>query len=123
MAGTCVERNEQGECIRHENVVGYEHSKECTAFEKEFMKKLKVGKECYNNAYAKGCIPKYKGIDSLIRDNNEDVSDYDVTLQTSGCSGYRENNILSRNSAWVLADGTMRRKTIIFGCRGMRTNR
>ena len=50
---------------------------ECKDFESIFLSNLKVIKTCQNKAYDNGCIPKYSGLDDIIKEGNENISDED----------------------------------------------
>lgn len=78
----------------------------CPEFFDKVAQHLKVSRVCKGNAYADGCIPKYKGIDDVALDKNPDV---DVTTLPiySGCSYYRTSNILTKSWVYVLLDGTI----------------
>ena len=72
---------------------------ECGTFYDELMAQLKVLKVCKGNAYRDGCIPNYNGVDTIKK--------YEDTSSISACGGYSRNNILNRNYAYVLNDGTI----------------
>jgi len=82
---------------------------ECNLLKNTMMQSLKVVKRCPNKAYENGCIPAYKGIDTVYRNgkSEEELSTYSVNVATSGCGGWRENSIKNDREAWVLADGTI----------------
>lgn len=69
-----------------------------------FLKDMNVIKKCDQNAYRNGCIPKYQGVDTLYKNQNEDSEDYDANKATAGISGLRQQNILN-GKAFVTADG------------------
>ena len=107
-SSTCTQRNEQGECIKYENVVGFNHNSECNKLFDELKTILKVVKICDNNALRNGCVSSdMKGIDTTLKANNENFSDRDVTASTSGCAAFREQNIKNNNPTWVMSDGTI----------------
>lgn len=80
----------------------YTHSSQCTEFTESFLKQLNVIQKCESNAYQRGCIPKYKGVDSIYKDQHNGQE-----IDSTGCSGFWEDNILNRNSAYVLKDGSI----------------
>lgn len=110
---TCTKRNEAGECTNITLADGsklpddYNGNMNDCALVKEKMKTvLKVATICEDNAVEKGCIPKYKGIDTIVKEQNN-YSDKEATSATSGCRGWREQNIHKNVEAWVLMDGTI----------------
>jgi prepilin-type N-terminal cleavage/methylation domain-containing protein len=80
---------------------------ECTLVKNEIKRILKVAQICSNKALEKGCIPAYKGYDTVIKTSYPDKSDYDINKSTTGCSSWRETNIHNSCEAWVLMDGTI----------------
>lgn len=107
----CVQENENGDCIKYAD----EHDKplpadyngrfgDCTVLKNELVKNLNIIKECNGNAYP-SCIPEYEGNDTLIKSENENLSDSEIIAVTSGCKGWRKNDLLSKNFVYVLADG------------------
>lgn len=79
--------------------------KECNLLDNELEKVLKISHICNNNAYKKGCIPKYKGKDTFLKENYG--NDYDLSLQGSNCGWWFENHILNNQRVLVLQDGTI----------------
>ncbi len=63
---------------------------ECVAFKKVFLKNLKINQTCKDNAYPKGCIPKYKGFDTIAVENNPDLSEEDALAIVRGQPGFKE---------------------------------
>jgi len=109
---SCVQRNEAGDCTKYETKDGNSlpadlngHFEDCTIFKDAIVKNLNIVKECKGNAFANGCIPEYEGSDTLKKAQNEDLSDYDIGVATDGCSGWRKNNLLTKNFVYVLGDG------------------
>lgn len=112
--GRCEEYNDKGICIKYDYSNGYGQGPdtECTLMYKELLKVLKVSNICENDSYKKGCIPKYKGNDTILKDNhntggNNDYTDEDAALATRGCSGYNQSNLLNKSKTVVLLDGTI----------------
>ena len=104
------------ECIRYDSTSGTcleyapggnptNQNSDCAVFRQTLLKTLKVIKVCEGNGVADGCIPEYKGYDTIVADNNPDLDNDDILLQTSGASAWRENSIHTRNHIWVLSDG------------------
>ncbi len=111
----CLEYDAQGECTKYVlNSTGEEiydgingPRSRCKPLFDAMVNNLKVVKRCNGNAFADGCIPDYKGIDTMHKANNEGVSDIDTNKATTGCLGYRKNNIKTKSTALVLADGSI----------------
>lgn len=108
---SCVQRNDEGNCIKYETADGGPipsdingHFEECTLFKDVIIKNLNVVKACQGKAYP-DCIPEYEGKDTLKKTENEDLSDYDINVAISGCSGWKKSNLLNKNFVYVLADG------------------
>ena len=78
---------------------------ECKDFESIFLSNLKVIKTCQNKAYDNGCIPKYSGLDDIIKEGNENISDEDFNKKLVGQDGYASSALMNKSSAYVLASG------------------
>ncbi len=78
---------------------------DCNALDSEMRKVLKIAQVCESKAYEKGCIPKYKGKDTILKETYGD--DYNLDFNNSNCGGLNENNVLNKNRALVLLDGTI----------------
>ncbi len=78
---------------------------DCKAMYEDMKKVLKTSKICDNNAYKNGCIPNYKGIDTLQHEQNFKPDDPDFYLKN--CPGFSDNEMKNTDSAWVLSDGTI----------------
>ena len=77
---------------------------DCKKFYDYLFKAFKIIKVCQNNAYLNGCIPKYEGMDSLYKQKNPDVSDYELNTKYSSLFFGFQKNILE-GPAFVTADG------------------
>lgn len=77
---------------------------DCKAMEEHLKNILNPIKICEGNAYTEGCIPKYKGIDTVILEDNPDA---DISVPLKNCPGFTESSILNKNETWVLKDGTI----------------
>lgn len=77
----------------------------CTVLKEAFLKNLNIVKTCKNQAYAGGCIPAYKGSDTVYSTENPNASDSDKENAIQGKQGLQENNIRNLNAAYNLADG------------------
>lgn len=80
----------------------YTHSSQCSEFTENFLKQLNVIQKCESNVYQMGCIPKYKGVDTIYKNQHNGQE-----IDSNGCSGFFEDNILNRNTAYVLNDGSI----------------
>ena len=69
---------------------------DCAAFATEFVSKLNVAKTCTYNAYSNGCIPDYKGIDTIVPS---------AGAQTSWCTLFNEDYLKTYANVYVLKDG------------------
>lgn len=78
-------------------------SDDCTEFYKVFYKNLKVIKTCANTE-REGCTAHYKGQDTILKGDNDTLTDQDLSDQTAGDSTLRETNF-NRQASVVLADG------------------
>ena len=110
----CSSYNENGECTQNTLADGSDlpddytgKSEDCDMMQSELKKTLKVIKVCENNALANGCIPAYKGNDTVFKDNNPNASGYDQTNATTDCRLWREETIRNNTETWVWADGTI----------------
>lgn len=111
----CVEYGDDNECSKwvldssgKEIPAGLIGPREgCKQLADALERNLKIVKKCDDHAYSGGCIPEYKGVDTVVAGNNTDLSGADVTKQTTGCSGFRQNNIYNNSRVYVLADGTI----------------
>jgi len=107
----CAERDSSGNCTRYELLDGSPvpsdangRFSDCKIFGEAIIKNLKIIKTCVGNAVAGGCIADIEGNDSIRAKANPDLSEYDLNVATSGCSGWHKNNIKTK-TAFVAADG------------------
>ena len=80
---------------------------QCSQLAEQMLQVLKVSHICKGNAYKDGCIPKYKGFDTALKESNDKLTDDDIAFETRGCTRFNEHNILNNNTALVLMDGTI----------------
>ena len=80
---------------------------DCIELRRVLFKNLNIIQSCENNAYAKGCIPKYKGFEDIQMEKNPDMSKDEALEAIVGVAGFNSNNILNRNIVYVLADGNI----------------
>lgn len=78
-------------------------STDCGKLYNSFKTSLNVIKDCPSNAFSNGCIPEYKGVDTIQQANDPSA---DVTFVSSNCGGFVKSSIKS-GAAMVLADGTI----------------
>lgn len=93
------------ECYYGKSGVVNGTSKECSLLNSELEKVLKISHICDDNAYKKGCIPKYKGKDTILKENYG--NDYNLDFQKRNCANWFENNILNNQRVIILQDGTI----------------
>lgn len=83
---------------------------ECKEYWTMMRKILNPNAVCKNNAYAGGCIPKYKGIETVIKDKNPNLTEEELTekieYQKRNCGSWFESRI-HNGQALVLKDGTI----------------
>ena len=77
---------------------------DCRAMGAHLKNILNPIKICEGNAYTEGCIPKYKGIDTVILEDNPDA---DISGMQKSCVGFTESSILNEDETWILKDGTI----------------
>ncbi len=113
-SSVCVEQNDAGICIKTEmpdgSPVPSNYTGEytgCDDFTKALEKHLNIIKKCENNAFANGCIPKYTGIDTYFKEQDENLSDDMAEQKSSGCDGWTQNKLENECTAYVLSDGTI----------------
>ncbi len=105
IGASCL-KYENGECVEYGDPVNpTNQSSDCSVLRTELQKTLKVIKVCEGNGLADGCIPPYKGNDTIYKENNENASEEDVNMATTAISGWREQNIQNKSHIWVLSDG------------------
>ena len=98
---------ENGICVEYgEQVNPTSQSSDCNTFLNELKNTLKVIKICEGNGVSDGCIPEYKGRDTIYVDNNPDATEEDINKATSGASGFNKTNINTKSHIWLLSDGT-----------------
>lgn len=107
----CVAYDDRGGCTKYalsdgsplpSNYNGNMQS--CKQFYEALEKTIQVITKCEDNAYDRGCIPEYEGIDTVKIANNPDLSEDEAYAQTSGCNNFRKTNLLKR-PAFVLKNG------------------
>ena len=83
----------------------------CTELTENFLSSLKIVKTCKDHAFENGCIPEYRGVDDILKEQHKDDEDYDEDYWQDyairNCGGFSTSNIRNRNSSYVLADGTI----------------
>ena len=79
---------------------------DCNAFSQIFLKQLNIAKSCGSDAMQKGCIPRYKGIDEIKKENNPDMGDDEILESITGCTNMTYST-LKKYTAYILQDGTI----------------
>ena len=79
----------------------------CTSFMNYVVDNLQIVKICNGNALSNGCIPAYKGYDTVQQANSPDgsMSDDEATSISGGCANWRENEIRNKRTVYVLKNG------------------
>ncbi len=80
---------------------------DCSKVRDGILKRLKVIKTCSNKAYENGCIPDYKGYDTMSIEQNPDISEEDAVYIVRGLRGFYKSAIHNQSPAYDFADGTI----------------
>ncbi len=80
---------------------------DCLKVRDGILKRLKVIKTCSNKAYENGCIPDYKGYDTMSIEQNPDLSEDDAIYIVRALSGFYKSVIHNQSPAYDFADGTI----------------
>ncbi len=105
IGGPCI-KYENGLCVEYGEAVNpTNQSSDCSVLREQLKKTYKVVKVCEKNAFRDGCIPAYKGLDTVYMDKNPDAGESDINSSMSGCTGFSETNIRNKTRVWNLADG------------------
>ena len=84
---------------------------QCKALTEEFLASLKIVKTCKDHAFENGCVPEYKGVDDILKEQHKDDEDYDEDYwqdyATRNCGGFNTDKILNNKTVYNLADGTI----------------
>ena len=78
---------------------------ECIEFHEKLVKNLKTIKYCPDKALENGCIADIKGLDTVARSKDPDLSEEDARKNYAAQSYFREYEIQNSDQAWVLSDG------------------
>ena len=104
------DRQENGDCNWYypdgdmpSDYYGPRNDNDCRIFEEALMKNLNVIQQC-PDAEDDGCTVHYKGSDTIMKDNDNSLSDEEVMAATAGTPAFREEN-LNKLPAIVLIDG------------------
>ena len=99
---------ENGKCVQYgEEVNPTSLVSDCNTLLNELKNTLKVIKTCEGNGVADGCIPEYKGRDTVYVDKNPDATEEEINKATSGATGFNKTIIQTKSHIWVLSDGTI----------------
>lgn len=80
---------------------------DCLKVRDGILQRLKVIKTCPNKAYENGCIPDYKGFNTMSIEQNPDLSEDDALNIVQGQPGFYRSVIHNLSPAYNLADGTI----------------
>ena len=85
------------------------NKKECAQFTQAFSEVVRIAKKCENNAYKKGCIPSYKGIDEVYNKYNLRKIFYEKPQNklANSCEKWKNSSLVKSSAAWVLGDGSI----------------
>ena len=78
---------------------------ECKVLLNNILSNVEIVAKCEGNAYQKGCIPEYEGIDTVQQINNPDLTDDEVYATSAGCGSFRKNAILNDRKVYVFKNG------------------
>ena len=108
----CVEFDNNNKCTRYETMDGKPlpaningPNVDCNKFLNKLVNSVKVVKQCDNNAFANGCIPKYKGIDTVLKEVYGYTDDA-AARSVSGCLNFASGYI-DKRQAYVLSNGVI----------------
>ena len=108
----CIKTNEMGACIQYGDDKGNprpsdynERTSECSIYKAELLKNLKIIKTC-ERAYYDNCTVEYKGSDTLLKEQNNSLTDNDLIVATAAWTSLRAESIKNAPSI-VLEDGTV----------------
>lgn len=76
----------------------------CVALSEAMMKTLNTARICEGNAKEKGCVPDYKGRET-VRNPDATQEEQDQITNSAGCWPYNKTQIDNNKTIYVLADG------------------
>ena len=110
----CTKYNDAGICIESTLADGSPKPAdyggrfdECGIFMSHLEKNLNILKKCNGNAYPNKCIPKYKGLDTYYKDQDDSLTDDYLAQKTRGCGNWNQKAIENNRIAYVFNDGTI----------------
>lgn len=110
----CTEYNDAGVCIKSTLADGSEKPAdyggrfgECADFMAHLEKNISIVKKCNGNALRDGCIPKYLGLDTYYKNQDDSLTDDFISQKTRGCDNWNQSQIENNRIAYVLSDGTI----------------
>ena len=111
-ASVCAEYYDNGTCKKYELADGSPYPSnyngnmtECKVLLDNILSNVEVISKCEGNAYQKGCIPEYEGIDTVQQINNPDLTDDEAYVKSAGCGDFRKNAILNDRDVYVFKNG------------------
>ena len=108
----CVEYDDRGACTKYtlsdgsprpSNYTG--NMTECGVLLNSILSNVEVISKCEGQAYAKGCIPEYEGVDTVKQINDPDMTEDEAYVASVGCVNFRKNAILNDRTAYVFKNG------------------
>ena len=111
----CAERDKYGTCTRYTLDDGSPLPSDgngprvdCSAFMDSIKKNLQIVKTCEGSAYRDGCIPAYKGLDTVKQSNSGgSMSDEEAASLSADCFKFRESIIRNNLTVHVLKNGVI----------------
>ena len=74
---------------------------ECPLLSQHLKKVLNPIQVCYNNAFLRGCIPDFKGLDTILTEKDPE------SPMLTGCPVFFKDSIQKRIPVYVLRDGSI----------------
>lgn len=106
-AGTCIDIRLPDGSKPPADYSGRMDAVQCREFMAKLETHLNIVKKCNGNALRDGCIPNYKGNDTLYKERDDEMTDELAVQKNSGCAMWSQDSIDNTRNAYVLADGTI----------------
>ena len=111
-SSVCQEYDEYGSCLKRTLPDGsplpadYMGSfSECSVFMGQIVKELNIIRVCNGNGFKSGCIPDYKGYDTVQASLDDSLSDEAIASKSKGCANFRENEIKNNRTIYIMSNG------------------
>ena len=108
----CVEYDEKGVCKKQTLADGSPmpsnfngNMSECKVLLDNILSNVEIISKCEGKAYEKGCIPEYKGFDTVKQVNDPDMTDDEAYAESATCPNLRKNAILNDRTVYVFKNG------------------